>query len=97
MDMKPEKRYVARVVDFDEWELVDVMDNHTFGIRRFPSEFVMPDYMKERVALLRMCDINKGAKGEIIGRRISDTSILVYLNYDEYTDLMNSKSIESAK
>lgn len=92
MDMKPkkpEKRYVARVVLFDEWKLVDVMDNYTFEIKVFPRNNVLPDYMNERIALLRMCDINKQAKGESIGRRTTDDSMLVYLNYDEYIELKN--------
>jgi hypothetical protein len=100
MDMKPkkpEKRYVARVVLFDEWKLVDVMDNYTFLIARFLKDMQVPDYMNERIALLRMCDINKQAKGESIGRRTSDTAMLVYLNYDEYTELINLRNNESAK
>jgi hypothetical protein len=97
MDMKPKKRYVARVVLFDEWKLVDVMDNHTFEIKVFPRDISLPDYMNERIALLRMCDINKQAEGESIGRRTSDTAMLVYLNYDEYTELINLRNNESAK
>ena len=100
MDMKPkkpEKRYVARVVLFDEWKLVDVMDNYTFEIKVFPRNNVLPDYMNERIALLRMCDINKQAKGESIGRRTSETAMLVYLSHEEYSDLINLKYKESAK
>ena len=89
MDMKPKKRYVARVVLFDEWKLVDVLDNYTFEIKVFPRSYILPDYMNERIALLRMCDINKQAEGESIGRRTSDTAMLVYLNYDEYKELIN--------
>jgi hypothetical protein len=100
MDMKPkkpEKRYVARVVLFDEWKLVDVMDNYTFLIERFSKDIQLPDYMNERIALLRMCDINKQAKGESIGRRTSETAMLVYLSHEEYNDLINLKYKESAK
>lgn len=100
MDMKlrkPEKRYVARAVEFDGWQLVDVMDNYTFDIEQFPKGMRLPDYMNERIALLRMCDINKRAEGESIGRRTSDTAMLVYLNHEEYSDLINLKYKESAK
>lgn len=97
MDMKPEKRYVARVVDFDGWYLLDVMDNHNYAVKSFPRDMTLPDYMHERIALLRMCEVNKRAKGEIIGRRTSDTAMLVYLSYDEYIELINLKSKESAK
>jgi hypothetical protein len=53
--------------------------------------------MNERIALLRMCDINKQAKGESIGRRTSETAMLVYLSHEEYSDLINLKYKESAK
>jgi hypothetical protein len=97
MDMSLNRRYVARVVEFNGWYLLDALDNHAYVVKSFPRDITLPDYMQERIALLRMCEVNKSAKGETIGRKTSDTAMLVYLSYDEYIELINLKSIESAK
>lgn len=97
MDMKPLKIFVARAIRIeDEWAIVDLLDNSTLRVTPLGHK-QMPDYIEERIALLRMCDVNKTAKGETIGRRTSDTQMLVYLSYDEYIELINLKSKESAK
>jgi hypothetical protein len=49
----------------------------------------VPDFLEERIALLRMCDVNKRKKGEKLGRKTSDGVLVVYLSYDEYVELKN--------
>lgn len=46
-----------------------------------------PHWLQERVAMLRMCEINHDPEGETIGRRFSKNIIYVYLNKPEYKEL----------
>jgi hypothetical protein len=41
----------------------------------------------ERIALLKMCDINKEKQGEAIGRKFNNNILYVYLSYDEFKEL----------
>jgi hypothetical protein len=49
----------------------------------------VPDYVEERIALLRMCNVNKRKKGETLGRKTNEGILVMYLSYDEYIELKN--------
>jgi len=91
MDMRVKKPYVARVVLTDDggWHHIDILNNYSFVIDTLFHGTQVPDYVEERIALLRLCDVNKRKKGEKLGRRTSDGVLVMYLSYDEYVELKN--------
>ena len=91
MDMKVQKPYVARVVLTDDggWHHIDILNNYSFVIDTLFHGAQVPDYVEERIALLRMCDVNKRKKGETLGRKTNEGILVMYLSYDEYVELKN--------
>ena len=91
MDMRLQKPYVAKVVLTDDggWHHIDVLNNYSLVIDTLFHRTQLPDYLEERIALLKLCDINLRKKGDKLGRRIGNGSLVVYLNYDEYIELKN--------
>ena len=91
MDMRVKKPYVARVVLTDDggWHHIDILNNYSLVIDTLFHGAQVPDYVEERIALLRMCEVNKRKKGEKLGRRTSDGVLVMYLSYDEYVELKN--------
>jgi hypothetical protein len=67
-------------------ERISAMSNISYAIFELPLDSV-PEYLAERIALLKMCDINKGKQGEAIGRKFNNSIIYVYLSYDEFKEL----------
>jgi hypothetical protein len=47
----------------------------------------VPEFVIERIALMKLTDVNKTQKGELIGRKLSDNVITIYLTYDEYQQI----------
>ena len=91
MDMRVKNPYVARVVLTDDggWHHIDILNNYSFVIDTLFHGTQVPDYVEERIALLKLCNVNKGKRGEKLGRRTSDGTLVMYLNYDEYIELKN--------
>lgn len=91
MDMRVKKPYVARVVLTDDggWHHIDILNNYSFVIDTLFHGTQVPDYVEERIALLRMCDVNKRKKGETLGRKTNEGILVMYLSYDEYIELKN--------
>lgn len=83
-------RYIAIVHTWNDGSIdyVSVCDN-----RRFKSVHVdgqlSPLWLRERAALLRLCEINRSEKGEVLGRKFSNNMVYVYLNLQEYKELSN--------
>ena len=91
MDMRVKNPYVARVVLTDDggWHHIDILNNYSFVIDTLFYGAQVPDYVEERIALLRMCDVNKRKKGETLGRKTNEGILVMYLSYDEYVELKN--------
>ena len=88
MDVAKQRTFVAQVfLDDDGWTHMDLLHNHQLTIHHIERGAPVPDYMNERIALLRLCDINKREQGELNGRRLSDKSLLVYLTPNEFYEL----------
>ena len=80
--------HVAQVfLEDDGIQKIDILHNQQLLMYRIKEVASVPDYLKERIALLRMCDINKRERGELHGRRLTEDCILVYLTYDEFNEL----------
>ena len=88
MGMTQYRIHVAQVfLDDDGWTHMDLLHNQQLTIYRINRGTPVPDYMTERIALLRLCDINKRERGELNGRRLTENNILVYLTFDEFNQL----------
>jgi hypothetical protein len=88
MDMKEVMRYVAiaHVRNNGDIEYANVLDNSNLYNSDLEGADV-PDWLAERVALLRLCEVNRDQRGETIGRKFTDNMMYVYLTYDEYQEL----------
>jgi hypothetical protein len=89
MDMA--ERYVARVCvdELGDPQQITALDNVQIQLDNVLVDAVPPELM-ERIALLRLCDVNK-KKGEVIGRKFSENVLYVYLSYSEYKSLTNKE------
>lgn len=87
MDMGIRYMAIAHVWTNGDIEYVNVLDNVVIKTTDMEGCDV-PMWLKERVVLLRMCDVNRNEKGEGIGRKFTDHMIYVYLTYDEYNELI---------
>lgn len=96
--MKHEIAYmgIAHVWDSGALDYVNVLNNLELTTSCVEGEKV-PTWFAERVAMLRMCDINKTQEGELLGRKFTDHMLYVYLDYDEYKELLklvpNNRSV----
>ena len=90
MDMT--KRFVARVyVDaVGKVKEVKALDNSALFVDTIACGDLPPELI-ERIALLRLCEINHEEKGELVGRKFSEELLYLYLSYDEYKNLTNKE------
>lgn len=65
---------------------VQAQDNGTFETTDIDLSRA-PEFVADRIALLKLTDVNKREKGELIGRRLANDVLIVYLNYDEYQQI----------
>lgn len=88
MDMSIRYMAIAHVWNNGDIEYVNLLDNAAIRTKDIEREQV-PTWLQERVAMLRMCDVNRDPKGDGIGRKFTDNMLYVYLTYDEYNELMD--------
>lgn len=86
MDMALRFMAIAHVCGSGDIEYVNLLDNGSLTTTDMDSTHV-PPWLRERVALLRMCDVNKNMKGESLGRKFTEHMLYVYLTYDEHKEL----------
>jgi hypothetical protein len=65
---------------------VQAQDNDTFNTIDLDLSCA-PEFVADRIALLKLTDVNKRKKGELIGRRLANDVLIIYLNYDEYKQI----------
>lgn len=89
-------RYVviAHVWDTGDIDYVNVLDNKMLTTETMDGRIV-PDWLRERVALLRLCEVDKTGRGENIGRKFTDHMIYVYIDHKEHKKLI--KLVESTQ
>lgn len=66
-------------------------DNGTGDKFVLPEMYKCPAFVPERLALLKLTDVNKSEKGESVGRKLAPSSIVIYISYDEYQELKLKK------
>lgn len=83
-------RYVAIAHTWDNGDIdyINVLDNKMLTTEPLDGN-ALPDWFRERVALLRLCEVNKTGQGETIGRKFTEHMVYVYLNHKEHKQLMN--------
>jgi hypothetical protein len=82
------KRNYTASVEIDvtgDFVKVILNNNKLYQVRRVVTT---PLFLHERVAMLRLTDINKTVNGDIIGRKLSDKLFTIYLTYDEFRSMM---------
>ena len=82
------KRNYTASVEIDvtgDFVKVILNNNKLYQVRRVVTT---PLFLHERVAMLRLTDINRTANGEIIGRKLSDKLFTIYLTYVEFRNMM---------
>lgn len=84
---------IAHVWDNGDIEYVNLLDNGAVRTDDMEGDQV-PQWLAERVALLRLCDVDRDTKGEGIGRKFNDHILYVYLTYDEYKDLLSQVGVQ---
>jgi hypothetical protein len=87
MDMANRFMAIAHVWSNGDIEYINILDNGSLQTCDMEGALV-PHWMKERVAMLRMCDINRTDEGGI-GRKFTDHMLYVYLTYDEHKELIS--------
>ena len=78
---KPHLKYVFVALFDGRNDVITVNNNSTLDCRAIK---VVPQFLAERIALLKMCEVNTREEGETIGRKLATTSIVVYLSQEEY-------------
>ena len=82
------QRFVIWVKLNDVGDVVSVQaqDNDTFEVIDIDLSRA-PEFVADRIALLKLTDVNKSEKGELIGRRLANDVLIIYLDYDEYKQI----------
>lgn len=65
---------------------VQVQDNNTLETIDIDLSRA-PEFVADRIALLKLTGVNKSEKGELIGRKLDNTVLIIYLTYDEYQQI----------
>lgn len=86
MDMALRFMAIAHVCSGGDIEYANLLDNGSLTVVDMDGALV-PPWLRERVALLRLCDVNKDTKGESLGRKFTEHMLYVYLTYDEHKEL----------
>lgn len=83
-------RYVAIVHTWNDGSIdyVSLLDNHKLKSDHIDGKLA-PLWLQERAAMLRLCDVQHTKKGETIGRKFSNNMIYVYINKQQYKQLIN--------
>ena len=86
--VKVNKRHIVWVdlSESGDVESIQAQDNENFEVVDFDLSKA-PEFVAERIALLKLTDVNKLEKGELIGRKLHDDVLVVYLTYDEYQQI----------
>lgn len=77
---------IAHTWDNGDIDYINVLDNKMLTTDALDGKLV-PDWYRERVALLRMCDVTKTGRGETIGKKFTEHMIYVYLDKKDYNAL----------
>lgn len=84
--------YTVSVETNEQGEIVRAVLNNNKLVATLDISFTeIPLFIHERSALLRLTDISKTAKGEVIGRRLDPNKFTIYIDYDEFNEIKKRK------
>ena len=84
--------YTVSVETNEQGEIVRAVLNNNKLVATLDISFTeIPLFIHERSALLRLTDISKTAKGEVIGRRLDPNKFTIYIDYDEFNEIKKKK------
>lgn len=86
--------YLHESGDVDWMVVCDNASSEKFAL---PDISECPLFVAERLALLKLTDVNKSDIGESIGRKLNPTSIIIYISYDEYHELKQTRKSANEK
>jgi hypothetical protein len=73
----------VRLDDYGGVVSVHAQDNWNFDSVWIDLSKV-PEYVLERIALMKLTGVNKSKEREVLGRKLEDDVLILYLNHDEY-------------
>lgn len=79
---------IAHIWDNGSIDYINVLNNRALTTSTLDGGKT-PDWFRERVALLRLCEVNKVGRSESIGRKFTDHMMYVYLDSGEYKQLIS--------
>jgi len=84
-----DRRFVIWVTIDERGDSISIVarDNESLENVTIKEFHVAPKFVVERFAMLKLTDVNKSDKGEIIGRRLQDNIIIIYITYDEFQQI----------
>jgi hypothetical protein len=87
--VRMKQRFILWVTlgDTGDVHSVTAMDNGTYESIGGIDLYYAPEFVAERIALIKLTDVNKTEKGESVGRKLHEDVIIVYLTYDEYQQI----------
>lgn len=89
MKLREDNNTISIEVKDGQIESATLCNNAMQEANRIPVE-QLPSYVRERVALLLLTDVNKGELIEGIGRRINNNHLTLRITYEEYKQLRSA-------
>ena len=62
-------------------------DNALLDTVKLPDISEVPQFVRDRLALLKLTGVNRSNIKDIVGRKMSDEMMILYLNRDEYDQI----------
>ena len=91
---KSQLKYVFVALFEGRDDSITVYNNSTLDCRTIK---VVPQFLAERIALLKMCEVNTRDKGETIGRKLANNHIVVYLSQEEHKSICQLNGVKDEK
>lgn len=84
--------YTVSVQTDEQGDIVRAVLNNNKSYATLDITFTeIPFFIHERSALLRLTDISKTARGELIGRKLDPNRFTIYIDYDEFNEIKRRK------
>lgn len=62
-------------------------DNALLDTVKLPDISKLPQFVRDKIALLKLTGVNRSNVKDVVGRKMSDEMMILYLNRDEYDQI----------